>query len=132
MEELTPGAERLQTVLNILNINGNKLYKILGYKNPSSIYQVLEGVKENISPQLAERIVKEFPQFNYMYLTKGEPPVTLDKQKQITNQVNLLGRSAAAEELEINTNDIILITLRKLLHETKEIRQILEEKYKNS
>jgi ABC-type amino acid transport substrate-binding protein len=83
-------SKRLQTIIDLLQTSGNKLSKVLGYKSPASVYHVLEGMN-NLSSGMIERIVKEFPQVNYLYLKTGQgEPILTDKAKQ-TAQQNLFG-----------------------------------------
>jgi hypothetical protein len=83
-------SKRLQTIIDRLQTSGNKLSKVLGYKSPASVYHVLEGMN-NLSSGMIERIVKEFPQVNYLYLKTGQgEPILTDKAKQ-TAQQNLFG-----------------------------------------
>jgi ribonuclease D len=83
-------AVRLKTILDLLQISGNKLSKILGYKSAASVYHVLEE-RNTLSSGMIEGIVKKFPQANYIYLKtgKGEPILT-DESKR-TAQQNLFG-----------------------------------------
>lgn len=82
-------AKRLEIVLNHLQINGNKLSKILNYKSPASVYHVLEGIN-NLSSKMIEGIVSKFPQINYQFLKNGKGEALLNDSVEKENQRSLI------------------------------------------
>ena len=89
-QNLKPDSERLQVIIDSLHISANKLAKLLNYKSPASIYHVLDGIN-SISGGMAERMVKKFPQVNYLYLRTGEGKPILDSKAEKQAQENLFG-----------------------------------------
>lgn len=75
-------AEILQSILKELRYQAAVFSKKLEYSSSSSIYHILNG-QNNISKKMADNIVKHFPEVNYLYITKGELPILLDKSKEI-------------------------------------------------
>jgi hypothetical protein len=100
-------SKRLQTILDLLQISGNKLSKILEYKSAASVYHVLED-RNTLSSGMIEAIVKKFPQVNYIYLKtgKGEPILT-DDSKRIAQQNlfgSIIGDTSKSEQIERAVN----------------------------
>lgn len=56
--------------------------------SPMSIYLITKGTNK-ISKNLADKIIKRFPNVNYWYLMKGKEPVLIENPKLIQNQDNL-------------------------------------------
>jgi hypothetical protein len=92
---------RLKTILELLHLSGNKLGKILGYKSAASVYHVLEGIN-NLSTGMIERIIKNFPQVNYLYLKTGKGQPILNDAAQRQAQQNLFGSIVRSDESIIN------------------------------
>ncbi len=99
--------KRLQTILDLLQISGNKLSKILEYKSPASVYHVLEG-RNTLSSGMIESIVRKFPQVNYIYLKQGKgEPILTDDSKRIAQQNlfgSIIGEPSKSEQIERAVN----------------------------
>lgn len=110
-------SEILSNVLETIRYAAPEFSEKLGYKSPSSIYNV---IKENggakISIAMAERIVEVFPEVNYLYLTRGQKPILVNKDASI-GQSHILGWN----KNEPTFNDIPK-TLKSIEALLKEIR----------
>ncbi|MBU2973801.1 hypothetical protein [Zobellia sp. B3R18] len=83
-------SEKLQTVLNALNLTANAFSQKLGYKSHSSVYHVLDPRrKSKLNTNMVRKIVNTFPNINNDYLIEGELPVLLD-DNSIISQANKL------------------------------------------
>jgi len=63
-------AKRIKEVCDYLHITSYTLAKNLGYKSPSSIYHVEQGMNQ-ITTKMAHKIIDIYPQFNFVYLIGG-------------------------------------------------------------
>lgn len=84
-------SEILQAVLDGLGIKAHSMANTLGFNSPSSIYHILNG-KNAISEGMVDKIIKAYPNVNYLFLTNAELPVILDATgaKNQMNMFNLL------------------------------------------
>lgn len=85
-------AKRLKLVLDTLDISAYKLAKTLGYKTPSSVYHITEG-RNQLSSDMIQGIIKEYPRVNYLFLKEGKGEVLLKRQSEIIMQQNMFGFS---------------------------------------
>lgn len=116
-------SEIIENVMHELRTNALQLSKDLGYKSPTSIYHIAKG-RNNITVDLAERIVKLYPQVNFLYLVRGTPPIIKDNNQMQQNMMR------SSEEL-LNLND--LLRLPQITEEAvsllMEIRDLLKNKH---
>ena len=68
--------QQVSIILNDLKIAAYEFAKKLGYEKPQVIYNILKGKTLHISPILAEKINKAYPQYSKAWLLSGETPVT--------------------------------------------------------
>ena len=150
MSKTTPAqndATRLQTVLDLLNISAFKLAKLVGI-TPASIYHILGGTNQ-ISDNLAEKIIRRFDNISYAYLKKGTgdpilktaperraqhnlfllPGEKLDEVDRINTEVDPVKDDLYRQVQELiyqakKTNDF----MEKLVQENKEIKELLSNK----
>lgn len=80
---------KMKELLKELNISPTSLSRILGYKNPSSIFNIIYGTKTLKNSSIINRILTEFPQVNVNFLTKGTKPILIEKKKS-NNETELL------------------------------------------
>lgn len=73
--------EILQNVLNELQITAYQLSQKTGYKSPTSIYHIINGIN-SITLEMAKNICAVYPQVNFLYLTLGKEPVLLNQKQQ--------------------------------------------------
>lgn len=118
-EQLTD-SEILQKVLDTLRYSAHDMSKKLGYASPGTLYHVLNGIN-NLSDNLAMRLVNEFPQLNYVFLKTGKGKIFNEKDKHVQTQQNLLGSPNAA------SFDNIPKTLEKI----KDLLVIIAEELQN-
>lgn len=112
--------QRLQDVLDCLNVSAYSLAKELGYKSHQTIYHVLKG-KNGLSEGLIKRLVQKYPQVNIKYLQKGELPVELDSS-ETQNQMNLLGITPPASVM-----DTSFLRLAQLPSQLDRVESMLSE-----
>lgn len=150
MAKATPAqndATRLQTILDLLNISAFKLAKLVGI-TPASLYHILGGTNQ-ISDNLAEKIIRRFDNISYAYLKGGTGDPILKTATERRNQHNLfllpgekldeVERSETETDLMKNdlyrqiqeliyqskkSNDL----MEKLIQENKEIKELLSNK----
>ncbi len=92
----------LKTIIDTLHLTGNKLAKHLKYKSPASVYHILEG-RNNITPEITERIIKHFPVISYVFLNTGKGSALLtDSEQQAQKNLfrHLYPREMKAEHLD--------------------------------
>lgn len=118
-EQLTD-SEILQKVLDTLRYSAHDMSKKLGYASPGTLYHVLNGIN-NLSDNLAMRLVKEFPQLNYVFLKTGKGKIFNEKDKHVQTQQNLLGSPNAAS----------FDNIPKTLEEIKDLLVIIAEELQN-
>lgn len=88
-EKPTDG-EILSNVLDALNLSANKLSVKMGYKSPSSIYNILDDEHySKISLDFANKLVELFGNVNFLYLTQGKEPILIERGMAI-GQKNFL------------------------------------------
>ena len=63
--------DRINLILETLNISKLKFSRSLGFSNSNQINAVLNG-RNNISAKFAYLIHKKYPQFNFLWILKGE------------------------------------------------------------
>jgi len=91
-------SEILYKLMEELKLSGLKLSKALGYKSHQSIHQILKQPdKYSISENMADKIIKEFPEVNYWFLKKGNLPVLLS-DKLARNQSNILFSESTSKQ----------------------------------
>ncbi len=138
--------QRLQTILDLMNISAFKLAKLSGV-TPAAIYHVNSGLNK-LSDSLIEKIVRRFDQVSYDYLKagKGEPLLQTDIEKRKQHKMFLLPGEKLDETDKID-NSVREATnlfrqvqeliyqqrksnelLQSLVQENKEIKQLLSAK----
>ena len=100
-------AEIMKNVLTELRYGARPFSVELGV-TPMSIYHIISG-KNRISSDLADKIIKKFPNVNYLYLTKGILPVLLQNPKLINNQDNLLNGISLPKNKDYNLESFIVL-----------------------
>jgi hypothetical protein len=95
MENKAPLAEKkiadseiLRGVLNALDIPADKFRKKLEYKSAATMGLILKG-QNNLSDDMIDKIIKNYPQVSYWYLKKGRLPIILE-EKLSQNQMSIL------------------------------------------
>lgn len=95
MENKAPIAEKkiadseiLRGVLDALDIPADKFRKKLEYKSAATMGLILKG-QNNLSDDMIDKIIKNYPQVSYWYLKKGRLPVIL-QEKLSQNQMSIL------------------------------------------
>jgi hypothetical protein len=115
----------MEKVLEALRYSGLAFSKELGYKSHGTIHNILKK-QNSISQEMINRITGKFPQVNYLFLTKGQEPVLLDR-KLAKNQLNVLFPDVAKMEKPIYDEEVFL-TLKSIDFTMKKILEILETK----
>lgn len=93
-----PDAKIMEKLLEELNMSGLAFSKKLGYKNHMSINHILKG-RNFMSIDMINRIIKEYPYVNYMFLSKGEMPIVIpDKLARNQFQVLFPGEKKSGNE----------------------------------
>ncbi len=65
-------SEKIEKILNYLNINAKAFSEVLGYERPQIIYDIQKGKTKRISSDLSNKITSVFPQFNRSWLLADE------------------------------------------------------------
>lgn len=76
-------SEKLQLILDALDIKANKLATDLEYGSAASVYHVLNN-KNSLSKEMKEKIIKAYPSVNYLFIKNGELPILLDQENTKT------------------------------------------------
>jgi len=84
-----------------LDESANSFINKLGYKSPTTVYHVLNGVNsvKGLSDTMKDRIVRTFPNVSYEYLGSGEGPILLEGN-ELKNQLNFF--NIVSPEQQIN------------------------------
>lgn len=87
-EKKLEDSEILRGLLNKLDISADKFRKKLGYKSAATMGLILKG-QNNLSDDMIDRIIKNYPNISYWYLKKGKSPIILE-EKLSENQMSIL------------------------------------------
>lgn len=87
-EKKIADSEILRGVLDALDIPADKFRKKLEYKSAATMGLILKG-QNNLSDDMIDKIIKNYPQISYWYLKKGKLPIILE-EKLSQNQMNVL------------------------------------------
>lgn len=79
--------EKINAVLNALDISAHNLAQKCGYKSHASIYHVINEIN-SLSDGMIDKIVKAAPNVNYNFLKKGELPILLS-EKEMESQLKM-------------------------------------------
>ncbi len=92
-------AKRLEEILNDLHISANKFAKEIGYTSSTKIQHVRNG-RNDISAEVANDIVKKYPEYNYEWVFKGAGNKYVESKnaKRINNDIKSLPH---AEQMEM-------------------------------
>lgn len=120
-------SEKLQTVLNALDITANKMSIELEFASPSAVYHILND-RNSLSKDFKDKIIRAFPNVNYSFLTKGELPVILDKEGT-QNQMNLFNLVTIEEkEYQIFKGFIVIPEkIKSLENEVSKLNEKMDE-----
>jgi SOS-response transcriptional repressor LexA len=75
-------SERINQLLNYLDISAATLAVNLGKSRPQFIYDIQKGKTKNISQDLAKQIVSVYPEINDVWLITGNGQMLIEKEKQ--------------------------------------------------
>lgn len=75
-------SERLEMILNHLDISAATLASELGRGRPQFLYDILKGKTKNISTELAKQIVSVYPEFNEVWIITGQGQMLAATEKQ--------------------------------------------------
>lgn len=109
----------MEQLLLHLKISAYRLVKDLKYKNPSSIYKVLNGT-QSLSKEMAEKIVLLHPDVNFNWLLGYDSDMLLSEQEgSIQKALNM----NLTNEIKTKTNQEKVN--EKILSELAEIKEML-------
>lgn len=126
-------SQRLKTVLDLLDISAYKLAKTLGYKTPSSVYHITEG-RNQLSSDMINGIVKNYPRVNYLFLKEGKGEALLTMQDKIKGQQELFGFSKEKyihiseekKDYPLKEGENALYFLKEICEQSKQTTQLLK------
>lgn len=75
-------SERINQLLNYLEISAATLAVNLGKGRPQFIYDIQKGKTKNISQDLAKQIVSVYPEINDVWLITGNGQMLIEREKQ--------------------------------------------------
>ena len=73
-------SERIDTLLEMYELNAKALSEMLGMKRPQAIYDILNGKTRSITEKMAIKIVSAFSEINKTWLLTGEGSILKDPQ----------------------------------------------------
>lgn len=123
-ETLTDG-QKIQAVLDELQITANHLSKKLDYKSPAAIYHVLEG-RNSLSVGMMEKIITKFSNVNFSFLKTGEGKILLS-ESEMQNQMNFFNIASATKENPLQAFADIPSKLDELIQLQAEGNELLRE-----
>ena len=103
-------AERLNEVLQAVSLNIKALSEALGYERPQSLYDVAKGRTKSISNDLANRIIKTYPNFSKSWLLTGEGP----KYAQVQEGGGVNIQESRLDNSTVNGGGFITALLKEL------------------
>lgn len=116
----------IKNILTELRYSGLAFSKELGYSSHSTIHHILTG-KNCISDDMANKIIKRFPNVNWLYIKKGEEPLLLP-DKMAMSQANF---KKINREEEITYDLESFGVLKSIDFSLKRIVELLETKKKD-
>lgn len=114
--------EKMDFILNDLNINASQLAKEMGYKRPERLYKVIRG-ENSISKKLAEEINERFPQYSVEWLLSGDISNVISGVNNVINNGGTNSVVMGDSNVYSSPNDEIQ-ALRK---ENEYLKQIVEQ-----
>lgn len=125
-----PG-ERIKMIAKEMGITVRDLSRKLGYDNQSTVSSIVYGRTQSISLAFAENAVKQCPEINYLFLTKGELPVLIDDNSILQLQKQMLGVTDEVTNQQILAKlDVIIKAQIKLMKEVEEMKNNLKKMQK--
>ena len=120
-------AEKLQILIERLDINYSKLAKKAGYgvNSRSAVYHVKEG-RNQMSENMIMGIINAYPRVNYLFLKNGELPVLIN-DKEVQNQSNLLSQESKEAYEKIMEQEKETFILKQMVRLLAEIKGIIKE-----
>jgi len=112
---------RMEQLLIHLNITAYRLVKDLKYKNPSSVYKVLNGT-QGISKEMAEKIVVLHTEVNFNWLLGYDKTMLLAEQE--ASQQKALNMNLT-NEIKTKTNQEQVNT--QILSDLAQIKKMLSK-----
>lgn len=79
-------SDRLNNLLNYLNINAKSFSEELGYNRPQVVYDIIKGKTKGISESIANKITSVFPEVSKIWLLTGEGNM-LKNETVITTEI---------------------------------------------
>ena len=76
----------LNEVLVHTKLSKNALAKVIGLKRSQNLYDIDNGIVQNISAELSEKIVTVFSEINRVYLQTGKGDLLLEKNNNYLDQ----------------------------------------------
>ncbi|WP_413512227.1 XRE family transcriptional regulator [Myroides odoratus] len=127
MEEKTiienPG-ERIKMIAKAMGITVQELSSRLGYKTQGTLSSIIYGQTSSITLAFAENAVKQCPEINYLFLTKGELPVLVADNTITQLQKQMLGVTDEITNQQILAKlDVISKTQIRILKEIEELKK---------
>lgn len=112
----------MKNILAVLRYSALAFSKELEYSSHSSIHHVLTG-KNSISDDMANKIIKHFPEVNWLYIKKGEEPIILP-EKLRQNQANFKPKQPEGITYDLESFGV----LKSIDFSLKRIVELLENK----
>lgn len=127
MENKISDAEILRNVMDALGpISVKKFTEKLNFASHTTIYKVLKGETPKISVDMRQRILNQFPNVSYLYLTrgKGEPLVSGSGRN---TQNNMLNRNEGDSENSLQAFLDMPGQIKELLDGMKKLQSDLDK-----
>lgn len=118
--------ERLQKVLDYLQISANKFSKSLDLTRADGVYSILKGVYE-ISENFAMKVVGKYPQISYEWLMYGDGEMLMEKYEGC-HLNTFLAYTGLSQTAFANKTKIDVIELYQILDSKKPIYKDIADK----
>lgn len=115
-------SERIQKLLDLLEVNAVAFASALGKDRPQFIYDIIKGKTRNITPGLARQITSVYPQVNSVWLLTGEGDMLVNEVSGSNNT------SIAGNSNNVNSSS----TIEKAIDEISEMRKLLQTSVDNN
>lgn len=110
-------------LIDALRTNAKQFSRTLEYANHRSIYAVLNG-DYSINDSLITRILKFYPQVNYLYLTGKKDAPMFKQGEETTFQKDLLNNKQSSTDLKL---DMVLQQLAMVYGELQVIKAMITQ-----
>ena len=118
-------SERINILLNCLNISAAAFALALGKSRPQFIYDIQKGKTKNISQELAKQIVSVYPEISEIWLLTGDGEMLKSENPTPTIEVQHLQELIKTQAETISSQKLLI---EALYEKVERLQRAVEEK----